>query len=270
MKKVGNWLWGLVLVALGVILGLNALEVTDIEIFFPGWWTLIIIVPCFIGLVTDEHKWGNFVGLLIGVCLLLGCLHVLSFDLVWKLFFPAILVLIGLTVIFHGTAKSAVTKKIRQIREAETVDTETEEFWATFGEQDVNFDGKEFEGCRLDSVFGGIDLDLRGAKMKKDAIVKASSIFGGIVIYAPEDVEVEIASTSIFGGVSDNRKRKTARSRKAEEEAAGVSGEESGEVAGKTPGEGSEKSSGRNSEKNSGKKTLYIEATCIFGGVEIR
>ncbi len=268
MKKVGNWLWGLVLVALGVILGLNALDVTNIEIFFPGWWTLIIIVPCFIGLITDEHKWGNLIGLLIGVCLLLGCLDVLSFDLVWKLFFPVMLVLIGLMVIFQGSAKSAVTKKIRKIREAETV--ETEEYWATFGGQDIDFGGKEFKGCQLDSVFGGIDLDLRGAKMKGDAVVKASSIFGGIVIYAPEDVEVEIASTPIFGGVSDNRKRKTARSRKAEEEAAGVSGEESGEVAGKTPGEGSEKSSGRNSEKNSGKKTLYIEATCIFGGVEIR
>jgi predicted membrane protein len=243
MKKVGNWLWGLVLVALGVILGLNALEVTNIEIFFPGWWTLIIIVPCFIGLVMDEHKWGNFVGLLIGVCLLLGCLHVLSFDLVWKLFFPAILVLIGLTVIFHGTAKSAVTKKIRKIREAETVDTETEEFWATFGEQDVNFDGKEFKGCRLDSVFGGIDLDLRGAKMKKDAIVKASSIFGGIVIYAPEDAEVEIASTSIFGGVSDSRKKRA----------------KSADVDGDSETSGT-----------SGKRTLYVEATCVFGGVEIK
>lgn len=236
MKKVGNWLWGLVLVALGVILGLNALNITDIEIFFPGWWTLIIIVPCFIGLFTDEHKWGNFVGLLIGVCLLLGCLGVLSFDLVWKLFFPALLVLIGLTVIFHGTMKSATVKKIRQVREAreEKGETETEEYWATFGGQDLNFKGKEFKGCRLDSVFGGIDLDLRGAKITEDVIVKASTVFGGIVIYVPEDLKVEVVSTSIFGGVSDKKKEM------------------------------------RKGEEDDGKKTLYVDASCVFGGVEIR
>lgn len=250
MKKVGNWLWGLVLVALGVILGLNALNVTNIEIFFPGWWTLIIIVPCFIGLFTDEHKWGNLVGLLLGVCLLLGCLDVLSFDLVWKLFFPVVLVLIGLAVIFRGTAKSAVTKKMREVREARGEDFEAEEYWATFGEQDLDFNGKEFEGCRLDSVFGGIDLDLRGAKIRKDVIVKASSIFGGIVIYAPEDMKVEVVSTSIFGGVSDKHKEK----RKAKIQEAEVVGEEKkAKTSAEVPG-----------------KTLYVDATCVFGGVEIR
>lgn len=251
MKKVGNWLWGLVLVALGVILGLNALDVTDIEIFFPGWWTLIIIVPCFIGLLTDEHKWGNFIGLLVGACLLLGCLDVLSFDLVWKLFFPVVLILIGLTVILRGSAKSAVMKKIRQIREEQGEDVEMEEYWATFGEQDLDFNGKEFRGCRLDSVFGGIDLDLRGAKLKKDTVVKASSIFGGIVVYVPEDVKVEVVSTSIFGGVSDNRKKSKRGGDIAEGEVVGE--EKKAKTGGDAIG-----------------KTLYVEATCVFGAVEIR
>ena len=39
----------------GVIFGLNALEITDINIFFDGWWTLFIIVPCFIGLFKDDY-----------------------------------------------------------------------------------------------------------------------------------------------------------------------------------------------------------------------
>ena len=74
MNKISNLLWGLVFIVVGVIFGLNILDITDINIFFDGWWTLFIIVPCFIGLFKDEDKSGNLIGLIIGVCLLLGCI----------------------------------------------------------------------------------------------------------------------------------------------------------------------------------------------------
>lgn len=243
MKKLGNWLWGIVLIVVGVLLGMRVLGWLEFDIFFPGWWTLFIIVPCAIGLVTDEHKWGNFVGLLIGVCFLLGCLGVLSFELVWKLFFPVLLILIGLALIFKNTVKGQVIKKMKEVREQNG--EELEEYWATFGEQNVRFDGKEFKGCRVDAVFGGADLDLRGAELKTDVVVKASSIFGGVVIYVPEDVNVEIVSTSIFGGTSDNR-RNVKRKAKSLDEA---------KAKKKVDNEG---------------KTVFIDATCVFGGVEVR
>lgn len=259
MKKTGNWLWGGVLIALGIILGINALGLAHISIFFPGWWTLFIIVPCFIGLFTDNHKWGQFVGLLFGVFLLLGCLDVISFKVFWKLLFPAILIAIGLGVIFRNISGGNVQARInearreqrhkgRRIVEAEVVEDEKDddddidtderdadfkEYWSTFGDQDIDYGGKTFTGCRVDAVFGGADIDLRKAKIQNKAILRASSIFGGIIVYVPENVKVEVSSISIFGGVSDKR---------------------------------------RVEKKESGKpeKTLYIEATCIFGGVEIR
>lgn len=243
MKKLGNWLWGIVLIALGMVLGARALGLVQFDIFFPGWWTLFIIVPCTIGLLTDEHKWGNFVGLLIGVCFLMGCWGLLSFRMMWKLFFPVLLILIGLALIFKNTVKGQVMKKMKEAREQS--DDDLEEYWATFGEQDVNFDGKVFKGCRIDAVFGGADLDLRGAELKTDVVVKASSIFGGVVIYAPEDANVEVVSTSIFGGVSDNRKN-AKRKKKAMDET---------ETKKKVKNEG---------------MTVFIDATCVFGGVEVR
>ena len=74
MKRFGDFLWGLLFIALGLIIGLNALGITDINIFFDGWWTLFIIVPCFIGLLKDQNKLGNFIGLIVGLILLLACL----------------------------------------------------------------------------------------------------------------------------------------------------------------------------------------------------
>ena len=48
MNNYSNVLWGFVLIIIGIVFGLNALDITDINIFFDGWWTLFIIVPCFI------------------------------------------------------------------------------------------------------------------------------------------------------------------------------------------------------------------------------
>ena len=54
MKKIGNILWGVVLIIIGLIIGGNALGITHINIFFNGWWTLFIIIPCFIGLFREN------------------------------------------------------------------------------------------------------------------------------------------------------------------------------------------------------------------------
>ena len=36
MKKVNNILWGIVLIAIGALFALNALNITNIDIFFDG------------------------------------------------------------------------------------------------------------------------------------------------------------------------------------------------------------------------------------------
>ena len=96
MKRVANLLWALVLIVIGVILGLNALDITNINIFFDGWWTLIIIIPCFIGLFKDKNKTFDLIGLFVGVLLLLMANDFLSISLIRKLALPIILVSIGL------------------------------------------------------------------------------------------------------------------------------------------------------------------------------
>lgn len=99
MKKVSSILWGLVLVAAGVIFALNAFNITDIDVFFDGWWTLFIIIPCAIGLFTEREKIGNIIGIVVGVFLLLCCQDILNFSMLWKLLIPAIIVVIGLKMV---------------------------------------------------------------------------------------------------------------------------------------------------------------------------
>ena len=45
MKNRKDILWGLLLIVVGIIWGINSLGIVKIDIFFDGWWTLFIIVP---------------------------------------------------------------------------------------------------------------------------------------------------------------------------------------------------------------------------------
>ena len=111
MKKLSAVMWGLALIAVGVILGGNALGLFNIDLFFKGWWTLFIIVPCFIGLITNRDGWvGHLIGLLVGVSLLLACLDVIGFEMLWKLLLPGIVIIIGLSMIMKTCLATNSTK----------------------------------------------------------------------------------------------------------------------------------------------------------------
>lgn len=85
-------------------------------------------------------------------------------------------------------------------------------------------------GTDLTAVFGGVDCDLRKAIISSDKVINATAVFGGIDIFVPDNVKVKVKSTSIFGGVTDKN------SHSLKEDA----------------------------------HTIYINASCIFGGVEIK
>lgn len=203
MNNIKNILWGIILVIIGVIIGLNTIGITDIDIFFDGWWTLVIIVPCFIGLFTNKDKTGNIIGLLVGVILLLGMQNIIDFNLIWKLLLPSIIVIIGLSLIFKNTFNNKINNEIKKLNNKNTKDNE---YCATFSGQRIDFPNEEFKGATLNSVFGSITCDLRGAKIKEDVVINASSVFGGIDIIVPDDVNIKIKSNSIFGGVNNKKK----------------------------------------------------------------
>ena len=102
--------------------------------------------------------------------------------------------------------------------------------FAAFSGQDLNFDNEVFRGAEITAVFGGVKLDLRNAVFEGNTVVNACCIFGGADILLPDNVNVKINSNSLFGGI-DNKKHK-------------------------------------NSKDNI--YTVYLNGTCIFGGVDVK
>lgn len=226
MNKLRNAIWGVLLVLLGVLIAVNAFGIMKIDFFFDGFWTLFIIVPCAVGLITERDKKGNLIGLVIGVFLLLVCRDMIDIDMLWKLLIPVILVIIGVSLIFKDVFDKKFNAKVKELESSAS----TASYGAFFSGEDLHFSGSKFEGAELNAVFGGMKLDLRGAIIDRDVVVNASAIFGGIDIFVPENVNVRVSSSSIFGGVG-GPKHKT--------------------VSDAMP-------------------TLYIKASCMFGGVTIK
>ena len=227
MKKVSGIIWGLVLIAIGVIIAGNSLNIFNVDLFFDGWWTLFIIIPCSIGFLTDKEKTGPLIGIVVGVLLLLSCQNIIDFDVFWKLLVPIIIIIVGISILFRTIFNRSFKEDIEKLNKKIDKDGCIS---AVFSEQKVNLDDQDFKGVGLTAVFGGIVLDLRKAKIKEDVIINTTSIFGGVEILTSDDVNVIVKSNSVFGGVDNDR----------------------------------------NDNKKDKKSTVYINATCIFGGLDIK
>lgn len=195
MNRINRVIWGILLVAAGILLALNILGVTDVDVLFDGWWTLFLIIPCGVGIFTGRNKMGNLFGFLLGVALLLNAQDILSFSLVCRLVLPALIVLWGLKLVLGGFRRT----KLRVVPAAVPEGTET---CAVFSSYTLDYSGKEFAGADLTAVFGGLKCDLRTAIISQDCTIKVSALFGGITLLVPDNVNIQNESHSLFGGVS--------------------------------------------------------------------
>ena len=232
MKQFRAIIWGVAIIALGVILGGKALGLFNFDIFFDGWWSLFIIVPAAIGLVTEKGKLGSLFMLALGVILLLAAQGVFgddSWNVAWKMILAAFFIILGVGIIFRSVFRAdndkEVEKKVKDLGDDKKMDSQV----AVFSGSERVYNDEVFSGSNLVAVFGGADLDLRKANFTKDTVIKAFCLFGGIDIHLPEDVQVKVKSGFIFGGCSDERKGETGK----------------------------------------GKYTIYLDAAGGFGGINI-
>ena len=204
MKKSKAIFWGAVLIIAGLGWALSELGLIEFNIFFKGWWTLFIIVPCGISLFTSPDKLSSGIGVAIGVILLLCVRDVIEYDMIMKLVVPAIIVLIGVKLIANAFGE----KKTERIEESLRRNADDlEHVFALFTSEEVKCDGKVFRGAEINAIFGGVDYDLRGAVIEPDCAIKVSAIFGGVDIIVPDNVKVRVKSTGVFGGTTNKARR---------------------------------------------------------------
>jgi predicted membrane protein len=76
--------------------------------------------------------------------------------------------------------------------------------FTVFGGVQRRIDSQEFEGGEVSAIFGGVEIDLRGAATKKDEVViELNAIFGGVELRVPDTWNVSVRGAGIFGGYED-------------------------------------------------------------------
>lgn len=195
-NKFAAVLPGIILVLLGGGYLGNAFGLWDFNLFFDGWWTLFILIPCAINLMTYGANLFNVTGLAIGTFWLFSAWNIISFRIVWKAVVPIIIIAVGLKIIFQNSRNDSAYKNIKQ-------DGSMPNLFAMFGGSSPNYNNLEFHGCNAYAIFGGVDINLRNAIINEDCIINGYALFGGVDILLPEKVKVKTSSTPIFGGVSN-------------------------------------------------------------------
>lgn len=197
MKKTFGIVFGVLLVAAGVIYALDILGIASVNVSFDGWWTLFIIIPSIYGIFTDKDKFPSLTGFAVGILLLLAARGILDYDVVWQLLLTLIIIFIGLKLII---------KTLRPIKK-----TSTETFNGTvnrmsaFSSKKIEFKDKDFKEAKIGALFGGTVCNLIGTKIENGSRLDILCVFGGADIIVPENINIKINTFCLFGGISDKR-----------------------------------------------------------------
>lgn len=231
-SSIGFGFWvGVALVFVGGGLLLDAFGFAGFDEFIGTWWPSILMFIAVAQLATGS---GSIVGS--GILFSVGALLQLSeFGILpggfWSAFWPIVLILIGLSIIGKRLKKKTIHSESGSIGRI-SVDGSRVNKSAVFGGAGVRVASTDFTGGELTAVCGGIECDMRDAQIQgKVAMLSVTAICGGVEIRVPEHWNTVVAGTPIFGGIDDKTVRKPF-------------------------------------DPNA--PTLHIDATIVFGGIELR
>ena len=229
-------------------------------IAFPGWffsWPVLLIgLGLFSGIKHRFRRVGWLIPIVIGAIFLADNL---SDDVNLKPYlWPAFVIGAGLFIIFRPKSHRCrrgegrddnnftgenITNREIVVTEGENVNssndwrsgishgTDTIDATAIFGGVKKNVLSKAFKGGDVTTFMGGAEINLTQADLKDRAVIDCFNMFGGTKLIIPPDWEVQSDIMAIFGGVDDKRPPASA---------------------------------------SSTGKVLYLDGTCLFGGLEIK
>ena len=116
---------------------------------------------------------------------------------IWKIFWPVVLIAVGLMVVF------SIGSGNRKKYEKSTRDSSDNEKVAIFYGEESRVKG-DYAGGSATAIFGGVELDLRQAKIKDGAVIDIFTFCGGVDISLPDDVIVQNDVRGISGGRGQN------------------------------------------------------------------
>lgn len=260
MKKTNyNYLtWGGLFLTMGILLAGNIGGYWNVDLpfllFYKGFWTLFIILPCVVSIIQNGFQVATTTAIVVCCLITSAKLGYLDLAMAKRLLLPLLLIVIGLSFFIGYFFPDQEEYDNEENTDEETVDfppsdssyetnpeppvlqRETEhplrEFASAFSSKTINYDNRIFRGCKLAATFGELRLNISNAHLADPVLnISCSSMFGTMDIHVPEDVNVVVKGRAVLGGIHNYRK---------------------------------------GSSSMEGVPTIYIDVICIVGGVDIR
>lgn len=197
---------GLVLVAIGSLYALKKAGV-DIPHWLFSFGTLFTTIGI-IGAIKHNFRVGGWmIMLLIGTVFLIDEFYPL--HAYRQFFFPGLIILFGLTLIFRSKRFNAQRFKNTVVPPESANYQERGENYieatAVFGGVNRTVITKDFKGGEITAVFGGADINFTQADISGRVEIDLTAVFGGIKLIVPQHWRVISEATAVFGGVDDKR-----------------------------------------------------------------
>ena len=195
-------LFGVIIIFLGVLFLLESIIPTFEVQFEIIWPTILIIIS--IGRIIKNKKVDICTSIifLIGVWYLLYNLLIIPTPFT-EVFWPIIFILFGVSIVWKNSRFQKEAKK--SVKNGPMLT-----YYGVFSGIEEKLQTEDFKGANLYAIFGGIDLDISKVELKKDITINIYSIFGGTEIKLPENVNIKINASALFGSNENkaNRKKK--------------------------------------------------------------
>ncbi|MBQ9781402.1 MAG: hypothetical protein IJW00_10740 [Clostridia bacterium] len=232
-KGIANAFLGLLVIAVGVgYLGnyLDFLPWENFTLFFPGWGALFLIVPSIYFFICRPTSIFWPINFLGGVLILLANQDGYEFGKAAAIVLAVAIIFVGLRILLIPLFRRSKAKKKEKFQSITSHADGENSYTVRFGERTVDMNGQSFSSATLNNAFGQLNFDLRGALIEDPAVIDARCSFGEIDILLPANVKVELNPSSAFGEVANHH----------------------------------------TNSSDPTAPTLYINADCSFGEIEIR
>ena len=224
IKNSSSVLGGLVIILIGLAFLLDNLNL-DIPDWIFSFWSLLIVIGVFVGIRRNFKGVGWLILVLIGSYNTINRMN-LDFDLS-KYALGIGLVILGGFLIFRSNSGTGikVKKKMKdrykdhQLNTEEGVefkaadkgsfDNDIIEVTAIFGGNTQTVYSKNFKGGDISAVFGGADIIMTQADFTETASLDVTAVFGGVKLIVPHNWAIKSNVTAMFGSVEDKRSHLT-------------------------------------------------------------
>ncbi len=189
-QTIARLLTGILVLLLGVGALLDAVNVIPFWEQLGNYWPLIFVTVGLVIFLSNPRQYISALAFIAaGSVLQLNELGVISIN-VWDVFWPIILIAVGISIIMNRVASP---------KQVKTQDSDA--ISAIFAGNETISTSKDYQGGKATAILGGIVIDLRDATIKKEATLEVFSLLGGIEIKVPREWNVQHSVFPILGGV---------------------------------------------------------------------